>query len=141
MNDFPELFFLFLSSLIAATLFPAGSEAALLAICAKVDVAVWILLFVASVGNVLGACISYGLGAYMLHYQDRKWFPMKQDKVEKYKKFYEKWGVWSLLLAWVPIIGDPLTFLAGVFKAARLPFLIMVSIGKVGRYALLLAMV
>ena len=138
MGYFSELLFLFFSALIAATLFPAGSEAVLLALQANTQISVWVLLLVASVGNVLGSCINYVLGAYLIHYQDRKWFPIKVKSVEKYTKFYQKWGVWSLLLAWVPIIGDPLTFLAGVFRARRSLFLLMVSIGKVGRYAFLL---
>lgn len=138
MNVIFELGGLFLVSLIAATLFPAGSEVLLLGLAHNGDYAFGLLLFVASLGNVLGACLNYVLGAYLIHFQDRKWFPMKKKTVDRFTAFYKKWGVWSLLLAWVPIIGDPLTFLGGMFRARFWLFLLMVSVGKVGRYALLL---
>ena len=64
----------------------------------------------------------------------KKWFPINQKNIDKASRIFDKYGKWSLLLGWVPIIGDPITFVAGTFRYSFLPFLLLVSIGKVGRY-------
>ena len=70
----------------------------------------------ATAGNVLGSVINWVLGRYLIHFQDRRWFPIKGHALEKATRAYQRWGVWTLLLAWVPLIGDPLTLVAGIFR-------------------------
>jgi len=67
----------------------------------------------------------------------KKWFPISQKKIDRAKLFFSKYGKWSLLLSWVPIIGDPITFVAGTLRYSILPFLLLVSIGKIGRYVII----
>ena len=98
---------------------------------------VWLLLTVASVGNVLGSLLNWYLGKYLQHFQQRRWFPVKPEQLEKASRWYLKYGKWSLLLSWVPIIGDPLTVIAGVLHEPFLPFLLLVTIAKVSRYLVL----
>ena len=99
------------------------------------DVAVlWAL---ASLGNILGACINWGLGRFCLLWQDRRWFPVSRDQLDRAGTWFSRYGVWSLLLAWVPVIGDPLTFAAGIMRVDFRLFLVLVAIGKAGRYAVL----
>ena len=94
---------------------------------------------VATVGNTLGALVNWMLGRWCLHWQDRRWFPFKQDDLEKADTWFAKWGVWSLLLSWVPIIGDPITFAAGFLRVHLGIFLLLVTIAKGGRYVVVLA--
>ena len=125
---------LFISAFGAATLLPLQSEAVLLALLAEGSHSVIELLFVASLGNILGSCVNWWLGLQIEHYKDKKWFPVSEQKMLKAQGIYQKYGYWSLLLSWVPIIGDPITMIAGLLKENFWQFLLMVSLAKVGRY-------
>jgi len=129
---------LFLSALLAATVLPFASEAVLVGLMASAQYDMVWLWFWASAGNILGACINWGMGRFCLHWQDRKWFPVNKDNLERAGNWFSRYGVWSLLLAWVPIIGDPLTFAAGILKINFWLFVLLVAIGKAGRYALVI---
>jgi membrane protein YqaA with SNARE-associated domain len=129
---------LFLSALLAATVLPFSSEAVLVGLMAAGDYDMIWLWFLASLGNVLGAAVNWGLGRFCLRWQDRRWFPVDKEKLDRAGRWFSRYGVWSLLLAWVPIIGDPLTFAAGVLRVNFWLFLLLVSIGKAGRYAVVI---
>lgn len=135
-----EYWILFLSAFGAATLLPLQSEAVLMSLLLQEKYLVWLLLLVASVGNVLGSCVNWWLGKEVERFKDRKWFPMSQAKMIKAQHTYQKYGFWSLLLSWVPIIGDPITLIAGLLKEKFWRFLLIVSIAKVGRYLFLYAL-
>jgi membrane protein YqaA with SNARE-associated domain len=130
---------LFLTALVAATILPMQSEAALVGLILTGSYPVWVLIAVASVGNVLGSVINWGLGRGIERFRDRKWFPVKQASLERAQTWYRRYGKWSLLLSWAPIIGDPLTVVAGVLREPFPVFLLLVTIAKVGRYLLLAA--
>jgi membrane protein YqaA with SNARE-associated domain len=129
---------LFLSALLAATVLPFSSEAVLVGLMASGDYDMIWLWFLASLGNVLGAAVNWGLGRFCLRWQDRRWFPVDKEKLDRAGRWFSRYGVWSLLLAWVPFIGDPLTFAAGVLRVNFWLFLLLVSIGKAGRYAVVI---
>ena len=129
---------LFLSALLAATVLPFSSEAVLVGLMAAGDYDMIWLWFLASLGNVLGAAVNWGLGRFCLRWQDRHWFPVDKEKLDRAGRWFSRYGVWSLLLAWVPFIGDPLTFAAGVLRVNFWLFLLLVSIGKAGRYAVVI---
>jgi len=128
----------FLSAFLAATILPFSSEIVLSALYGAGGGEAVILWLVASTGNVLGALVNWGLGRYALHWQDRKWFPFKADQLQRADAWFQRYGVWTLLLAWVPVVGDPLTFVAGFLRVNVWVFLILVTIGKAGRYAAVL---
>ena len=128
----------FLSAFLAATILPFSSEAVLAAFYAAGGGDVTLLWSVATLGNVLGAVVNWGLGRYLLHWQDRRWFPFSADQLGRAEAWFSRYGVWSLLLAWVPLIGDPLTFAAGILRVNLWLFLILVTIGKAARYAAVL---
>ena len=128
---------LFASAFLAATLVPFSSEALLAAMVSSARFEPMMLLVVAGGGNTLGSVANWLLGRFCLHWQDRKWFPFKPDQLARASKWFTRYGAWSLLLAWLPIIGDPLTFAAGVFRVNFWLFVILVALGKFGRYALL----
>lgn len=126
---------LFFSSLISATLFPMGSEA-LLVYDILEGYNLYLLIFVATFGNSLGSCINYIFGRKGEEYLEQKKFLSKKS-LDRAKKFFDKYGAWSLLLSWVPIIGDPITFIAGVLKYNFKYFLLLVVFAKFSRYVVL----
>lgn len=128
---------LFLIALLSASILPLQSEAVLVGLLLSNNYPVGLLLMVASVGNVLGSLLNWYLGKYLQHFQQRRWFPAKPEQLDKASRWYLKYGKWSLLLSWVPIIGDPLTVIAGVLREPFLPFLLLVTIAKVSRYLVL----
>ena len=91
----------------------------------------------ASFGNVTGSAVNWALGFYSRNLTTKKWFPFKETQIEKSSQWFRKFGKWSLLLAWVPIIGDPLTLVAGLLRVRFLDFIILVAIGKVSRYLII----
>lgn len=130
---------LFTVAFLAATILPAQSEAGLVALILAGGQPVVLLVAVASVGNTLGSVVNWALGRGVDRFSDRCWFPVKPDQLDRASQWYRRWGQWSLLLSWVPFIGDPLTVAAGVLREPFLNFLILVSIAKTGRYVVLAA--
>ncbi len=129
---------LFISAFVAATLLPFSSEAVLAGLIAMDKNDAFILWAVAGAGNTLGALVNWMLGRFCLHWRGSRWFPVKPDVLEKGRAWFGRWGVWSLLLAWVPVIGDPLTFAAGIFKVNVWVFLGLVAFGKGVRYGVVI---
>lgn len=124
---------LFCSSFLAATILPFYSEVILFALVRQGEPAA-VLIIIASVGNTLGAVVNWYLGRFLLHYQDRRWFYFKEDQVAGMQHWFQRYGVWSLLFAWLPLGGDALTFIAGIMKVRIGLFLLLVGVGKSLRY-------
>ena len=127
-------FLLFVSAFGAATLLPLQSEAVLLALLAEGSQSAFWLIVIASLGNVLGSCVNWYLGLKIEQYKNKKCFHISESKMLQAQNIYQKYGFWSLLLSWVPIIGDPITLIAGLLKENFVRFLVIVTIAKVGRY-------
>ncbi|MCG7599347.1 DedA family protein [Halomonas sp. McH1-25] len=130
-------FGLFTSSFLAATLLPFYSEV-LLAGLFRAGYEFWLLLAVATAGNTLGAAVNWALGRYLEHYKDRRWFPFKEKKLGHAQRWFNRFGVWSLLLAWLPVGGDALTFIAGLLRVSFPIFFVLTAIGKGARYLVVL---
>jgi membrane protein YqaA with SNARE-associated domain len=126
--------FLFTISFLAATVLPFSSELTLAGLIATSNYNNLFLLIMASLGNILGSIVNWTLGFYSRNLTTKKWFPFKDKQIEKSSQWFSKFGKWSLLFAWVPIIGDPLTLVAGLLRVRFLDFIILVAIGKVSRY-------
>ena len=125
---------LFEISFLAATILPFSSELTLAGLIATSNYDNLLLLIIASFGNILGSVINWALGFYSRKITTKKWFPFKETQIERSSKWFNKFGKLSLLFAWVPIIGDPLTFVAGLLRVRFLDFFILIAIGKVSRY-------
>ncbi|UUY08314.1 DedA family protein [Pseudomonas sp. J452] len=138
MLELSAYFGLFFAAFAAATLLPAQSEALLVALLLSEQYPAWLLLAVASSGNVLGSLLNWWLGRCVERFRQRRWFPVSASQLEKAQQAYQRYGRWSLLLSWVPIIGDPLTVVAGVMREPWWRFLLIVTLAKVGRYLVLL---
>ncbi|MGJ8572831.1 MAG: YqaA family protein [Hoeflea sp.] len=137
MTDLAAYGSLFLASLLAATLIPAQSESLLAGLILAGGQPVAALVAVASLGNILGSVLNWIIGRGVERFADRRWFPASQKQLDRAQQHYQRFGYWSLLLAWVPIIGDPLTLVAGIMREPLWRFLLLVSIGKTGRYVVL----
>ncbi|NUF21463.1 DedA family protein [Acinetobacter oleivorans] len=127
-------FLLFISAFGAATLLPLQSEAVLVTLLLKGQYSALLLISTATLGNVLGSCVNWWLGLKIEQFKHRKWFPVSEKRLEQAQHFYHKYGFYSLLLSWAPIIGDPITLVAGLFKENFWRFLGIVIIAKAGRY-------
>ncbi|TNB46687.1 DedA family protein [Martelella lutilitoris] len=132
---------LFASALVAATILPMQSEAVLSGLILTSDYPVWALVLVASLGNVLGSVVNWLLGRGTARFRGRRWFPVGPAALERAEAWYRRYGKWSLLLSWAPIVGDPLTVVAGILREPFAVFLVLVTIAKVGRYLMLAAAV
>ena len=128
---------LFASALIAATILPMQSEAVLVALLIAGNHSIAVLLIAATVGNVLGSLINWMIGRFALRYKDKRWFPSTDQQLARATQWYGRYGRWSLLAAWVPIIGDPLTVVAGVLREPLWSFLVLVTLAKASRYLVL----
>ncbi|NLU12102.1 MAG: DedA family protein, partial [Gammaproteobacteria bacterium] len=93
-----------LSACIAATLLPMQSEAALVALLTLKPSAVYSLVLVASLGNIIGSQINWWLGTQLQRWQTRRWFPVTPAQLERAQHWYQRYGRWSLLLSWLPIV-------------------------------------
>ncbi|MDB5525162.1 MAG: hypothetical protein JWM58_2925 [Rhizobium sp.] len=134
MGDFVTYIGLFTAAFVAATILPAQSEAVLVGLLLTGTYSPELLVAVASVGNVLGSVVNWWLGRGIEHFRDRRWFPVGPTMLERAKAWYHRYGKWSLLLSWVPIIGDPLTVVAGVMREPFSTFIVLVAIAKLTRY-------
>ncbi|WP_300460235.1 YqaA family protein [Desulfobacula sp.] len=124
---------LFLASFLAATVLPFSSEV-VLGILLRHDFSPSAMVFIATSGNVLGSVVNYGLGILGTRMVFHKFFRRSGRETGRAGRRFKKYGVFSLLFAWVPVIGDPLTVAAGILKVNFIVFLLLVSIGKFLRY-------
>jgi membrane protein YqaA with SNARE-associated domain len=132
----PSLPILFALSFLAATVLPIGSEWLLIVMVVQ-KFPLPGLVFTATLGNFLGACSTYLLGILGANYIIRTILRINDTQLLRAEKMYTQYGSWSLLLSWLPVIGDPLCLAAGVFKVNFIRFSVLVFVGKFFRYAIL----
>ncbi len=130
---------LFFSALIAATVLPMQSEALLVGLLIAGEQPVVSLLLVATVGNVLGSLLNWYIGRFLLRFKDRRWFPTSEHQLARAENWYRRYGRWSLLGSWLPVIGDPITVVAGILREPLFSFLVLVTLAKGARYFILAA--
>lgn len=128
---------LFLAAFVAATILPAQSELLLTGLLASGAYSPVALVAVASVGNVLGSVVNWALGQAIERFRGSRWFPVGPDALIRAERWYHRYGRWSLLASWMPVIGDPLTAVAGILREPLWSFLLLVALAKTGRYAVL----
>lgn len=126
------------SAFLSATLLPGTSEAALVAAAAEWPGAIVTLFLVATLANTAGSIVNWWLGSHVERFAGARWFPVSPERLGKARALAQRYGWWTLLLAWIPVLGDPLTLAAGVMRVRFLPFLALVGMGKALRYAAIL---
>ena len=130
---------LFLTSFLAATLLPAQSELVLAGLLTQKAAPVWLLLTVATLGNTAGSSVNWLLGRAVTRFRNRRWFPVSPAALARAEHWYRRYGRWTLLLSWAPVIGDPLTLAAGVMREPFPSFFLITLAAKLGRYLLVTA--
>jgi membrane protein YqaA with SNARE-associated domain len=128
---------LFASAVLAATVLPGASEILMLGLVVQ-GLDAWTLWLVATLGNVAGSTLNWWLGRYALRFSDRRWFPVSPAALARAQAWFRRWGTPSVLLSWLPGIGDAFTVAAGMMRMPLLTFLVFVAIAKGGRYAAVL---
>ncbi|MEE4891656.1 YqaA family protein [Pseudomonas alliivorans] len=141
MFEFSSYFGLFMAALGAATLLPMQSETVLAGMLLSQAYPAAVLLLVATAGNVLGSVLNWLLGRSIIRLRHKRWFPASEAQLEKAQRFYLTYGYWSLLLSWVPLIGDPLTVIAGVLREPLWRLVLIVTLAKGARYLMVAALV
>ena len=136
MNEIEVFITLFISSFISSTILPGHSEITLTAVIFLNKHPIINLIFIASLGNILGSILNWYLGFHFVKFKEKKWFPINKRQLEKASLWFLNYGKWSLFLSWVPFVGDPLTVVAGVLRVPIITFLIIVSISKILRYVI-----
>lgn len=140
-GELAALWGLAVSAFTSATLLPGTSEAVLAALHASRAADPLALLFVASLANTAGSAVNWLLGRFVTRFRDRSWFPASPAQIARAEGWYARYGLWSLFLSWVPIIGDPLTVVAGILRVPFATFLVIVGLAKTARYAFVLGLV
>ena len=132
---------LFTAAFLAATLLPLQSEAVLAGLLVAGDHAPLALILVATAGNVLGSVVNWIVGRSLLRFRHRRWFPASDRQLDRAQGWYRRYGRWTLLGSWLPVVGDPLTLVAGVMREPLIPFVLLVTLAKGMRYVVLAALV
>lgn len=138
MFDTIPLLALALSAFTSATLLPGTSEAVFVALHVADAASGWLLLVVASTANVAGSCVNWAMGRFLARYSGRRWFPVSEAQLARASNWYRRYGWPSLLVSWLPIIGDPVIAVAGLLRTPFVLFVIVVAFAKTARYAALL---
>lgn len=131
---------LFVAAFLAATPIPFQSEIVFVAAQAAAIAPLWVLVAVASVGNTLGSCVTYVIGRQITRWQDRRWFPASPAQMARATQWFQRWGLWSLLLSWAPF-GDAIVLASGMFRTPWPVFVGLVALAKTGRYLVLAGIV
>lgn len=132
---------LFATAFLAATLLPAQSEALLAALLVAGHHPPALLLATATAGNVLGALVTWAIGRFLADHAGARWFPASPERLEQAAGWYRRWGPFSLLLSWAPVIGDALVLASGLMRAPLWQVAVLVTLAKAGRYLVLAAAV
>ncbi len=130
---------LFVSAFLSATLLPGGSEALLVALILKGGFDPVVLTLIATLGNTLGSLFNWACGRWLMHRSDARWFPVPERHLARAQRWFARFGLPSLLLSWLPVVGDALTLVAGLLGVRVLPFLVLVGLGKLARYGVVAA--
>lgn len=140
MEHLLEYLGLAVTAFLSATIFPFQSEVVLFGMLVAEHYQMWLLVLAASLGNILGSCVNWFLGRFIARFEGRRWFPVTRKQVTKAEGWYRRYGRWSLLLSWMPIIGDPLTIVAGVLREPFPVFFALIVVAKTARYLVVAAL-
>lgn len=131
---------LFVVSFLSATILPLASEA-FVALMPAAGYNCWLVLLFATSGNFLGSLTNYYIGKKGSDFLLARYFQLGQEKLRRARELFGRWGQPILFFSWVPVIGDPLTFLGGILNVSLLGFSFWVLLGKTLRYLFVLGIV
>lgn len=123
-----------LSAFLAATFLPGTTEVVLLGLIAAADIEPWLLITVASVFNVLGSGVNYVIGWYLERFKASRLMPVSPEQLNRAQGWFRRYGVWSLLMSWVPFVGDAFPVVAGLMRANPWVAFPLIAVGKTARF-------
>ncbi len=129
-----ELWSLFAAAFLFGTLLPGSSEAALAATLKLGAAPAGLAIAVATLGNTLAGLVNWAIGRFGARFRDHPRFPLSPARFARCEALYARYGVWTLLFSWLPVIGDPLTVAAGLMRTSLWVFVPLMAIGKIARY-------
>jgi len=127
---------MFIIAFLSATILPMGSEAVLIYYLQE-HYDILILFLAATIGNSVGSLTNYFIGYKGEEYLESKGY-LNSNQIDKYKTLFTRYGFYTLLLSWVPIIGDPLTIIAGAMRYNIFKFITLIILAKGSRYAIII---
>ena len=139
MTDLASHLSLLVSAFLSATLLPGFSEVLLAGLVLLNPASPASLFAVATIGNTAGSLVNWYLGRSLVHFADRRWFPVSTQRINEASALFHRYGSWALLFSWLPIVGDALTVTAGALQIRLMLFLPLVAIGKATRYLFVVA--
>lgn len=137
MSDLSAYWALAFSAFTSASLLPGSSEIVLATLSYK-GYPLWLLWTVATLANTAGSVLNWWLGSQLNRFADRRWFPVSPAQMAQAEHWHARYGRWAILLCWLPVVGDPLTVIAGVLRQPLSSFIPLVFFAKGARYALVL---
>ncbi|AZO61843.1 DedA family protein [Mesorhizobium sp. M1A.F.Ca.IN.022.07.1.1] len=126
---------LFVSAFLAATVLPVSSEVVLVGLLATGRGDPALLFTVATIGNTLGSVVNWILGRGIDALRSKQWIPITPRQFERASRMFRRYGAWTLLFAWLPVVGDAFTVVAGAARVRLALFVVLVGLGKAARYA------
>lgn len=139
MAELHELVLLFWVAVFSASFLPSQAELLLFTFLAIGKENPLLLVLAATLGNAIGSLGNYYMGRSLMHLQNKPWFPIKNKYLQKPKHLFERHGTWTLLMAGIPFIGNPITLVAGILRVRLWLFIVLVTLGKSVRYFLVWA--
>lgn len=136
MPELHILIFQFFIAFLSASLIPIQGALIMLALLASGKYTDWLLVLVACAGTLAGIGINWILGRYLSRFQNEKWFPVKTSYMDKAKLLFDRHGRATLLLAGVPLIGDPITIVAGALRINFGFYFLTAGLSKCAQYGL-----
>ena len=133
----PSLGTLALSAFLAATFLPGTTEVVLTGLILAADIELWLLIAVASTFNVLGSVVNYAIGRFLERFDGSRLMPVSRQRLDQARRWFDRWGVWALLLSWVPFVGDAFPVLAGFMRVSPWKAFPLIAIGKTARFVVL----
>lgn len=137
MWDLSGYALLAVSAFTSASLLPGSSEVVLAALWYQ-QYEIWLLWLVATVANGAGSVLNWWLGSQVGRFQHKRWFPASPEQILRAQQWSYKFGPYAILFSWLPVVGDPLTVVAGMLRYPLLQFIGLVLLAKGARYGILL---
>lgn len=125
-----------IATFLAATILPAPSEIIII-VAFQAELTVPYVIIIATIGNSLGSFTNYYIGRFGVKLLNSKNKIFKEKRKQYWIKKSDKYGYWLGILAWLPIVGDPLIILLGTLKVKYKPLFITITAGKLIRYLII----
>lgn len=131
-----QLLLVFIAGAISASILPGTTEVAMATAIGAFKLAPIPVIAAATAGSVAGSGVQWAIGRFLASYRDHRRFPLKAADYDKYAAWFQRYGVWALIMSWLPGVGDVLTLVGGLFRTPFWLSMVLVGLAKGARFAL-----